>query len=73
VDEIVRELRERKLKRVALFGTRFTMETGLFGRLQEFELVKPRHEGTPEQLFTLDRLLAHAANRRSHGPVAHPR
>jgi aspartate racemase len=42
VDEIVRELRERKLKRVALFGTRFTMETGLFGRLQEFELVKPR-------------------------------
>jgi aspartate racemase len=42
VDEIVRELRERKLKRVALFGTRFTMETGLFGRLQEFEVVKPR-------------------------------
>ena len=42
VDEIVREVRDRELKRVALFGTRFTIETGLFGRLQEVEVSKPR-------------------------------
>jgi aspartate racemase len=42
VDEIVREVRHRELKRVALFGTRFTLETGLFGRLQGVDVVLPR-------------------------------
>jgi aspartate racemase len=42
VDEIVREVRDRRLKRVALFGTRFTMETELFGRLKEVDVVAPR-------------------------------
>jgi aspartate racemase len=39
VDEIVREVDDRKLKRVALFGTRFTMETELFGRLKDVDVV----------------------------------
>jgi aspartate racemase len=35
LDAIVAEVRRRKLARVAVFGARVTMETGLFGRLQE--------------------------------------
>jgi aspartate racemase len=42
VDEIVREIDDRRLKRVALFGTRFTMETGLFGRLKKVDMVAPK-------------------------------
>jgi len=42
VDEIAREVRHREPKRVALFGTRFTMETGLFGRLQGVDVVMPK-------------------------------
>jgi aspartate racemase len=42
VDEIVREVDHRRLKRVALFGTRFTMETKLFGRLKGVDVVAPK-------------------------------
>jgi aspartate racemase len=42
VDEIVREVDDRRLKRVALFGTRFTMETELFGRLKQVDVVAPK-------------------------------
>jgi aspartate racemase len=42
VDEIVREVDDRRLKRVALFGTRFTMETELFGRLKDVDVVAPK-------------------------------
>jgi aspartate racemase len=41
VDVISREVHSRKLKRVALFGTRFTIETGLFGRLRAVDVVTP--------------------------------
>jgi aspartate racemase len=42
VDEIVREVDDRGLKRVALFGTRFTIETELFGRLKGVDVVAPK-------------------------------
>jgi aspartate racemase len=42
VDPIAAELRARKLKRVALFGTTFTMEGGLWGLLSGVEIVKPQ-------------------------------
>jgi aspartate racemase len=42
VDEIVHEVDDRRLKRVALFGTRFTMETELFGRLKDVDVVAPK-------------------------------
>jgi aspartate racemase len=42
VDEIVREVDDRRLKRVVLFGTRFTMETELFGRLKQVDVVAPK-------------------------------
>ena len=42
VDAIGAELRARKLKRVALFGTTFAMEGSLWGQLTGVEIVKPR-------------------------------
>jgi aspartate racemase len=42
VDPIAGELRARKIGRVALFGTTFTMEGSLWGQLSGVEIVKPR-------------------------------
>jgi aspartate racemase len=42
VDPIGAELRARKLNRVALFGSVFTVEGGLWGQLTGFEIVKPK-------------------------------
>jgi aspartate racemase len=42
VDPIEAELCSRKIGRVALFGTTFTMEGGLWGQLTGAEIVKPR-------------------------------
>ena len=45
VDPVAAELRARKIRRVALFGTTFTMEGSLWGQLAGAEIVKPRpHE-----------------------------
>lgn len=35
-------LRDRKLERVALFGTRFSIDKALFGALHEFDVIRPR-------------------------------
>jgi aspartate racemase len=42
VDEILREVASKGLKRVALFGTRFTIETGMFGQFSGVDLVTPK-------------------------------
>ncbi|MEK7688206.1 MAG: amino acid racemase [Pseudomonadota bacterium] len=42
VDPIGAELRARKLRRVALFGTVFTVEGGLWGQITGVEIVKPQ-------------------------------
>ena len=42
VDPIGAELRARKLRRVALFGTVFTVEGGLWGQLTGVDIVKPQ-------------------------------
>jgi aspartate racemase len=42
IDAIGSELRTRKLKRVALFGTTFTMEGSLWGQLSGVDIVKPQ-------------------------------
>jgi aspartate racemase len=39
---ILSEIQTRQLKRVALFGTRFTMESRMFGQLPGVEVVVPR-------------------------------
>jgi aspartate racemase len=42
VDAIGAELRKRQLRRVALFGTTFTMQGGLWGQLSGVDIVKPQ-------------------------------
>ncbi|MBS0220970.1 MAG: aspartate/glutamate racemase family protein [Proteobacteria bacterium] len=42
VDPIEAELRARGIRRVALFGTIFTMQGSLWGQLANAEIVKPR-------------------------------
>ncbi len=39
VDVLIRRLRERQVSRVALLGTRFTMESRLFGRLEDVDVI----------------------------------
>ena len=42
VAEVAEAVRARSLKRVALLGTRFTIETRMFGRLGDVEVIMPR-------------------------------
>lgn len=42
VDPIGAELRARKLRRVALFGTVFTVQGGLWGQLTGVDIIKPQ-------------------------------
>ena len=44
LDVIVAEVERRNLQRLSIFGTRVTMETNLFGRLQHVEVVSPSPE-----------------------------
>jgi len=41
IEEIAREIQDRGFKRVALFGTRFTMTTRMFGQLPGVDVVLP--------------------------------
>jgi aspartate racemase len=41
LDAIVAEVERRGLKRIAIFGARVTIETKLFGRLQNLDVVNP--------------------------------
>jgi aspartate racemase len=61
-----RGLRERGLSRIALFGTRFTIETALFGALDAFDVVSPR----PQEIDEIHRVyleLARAGHTSSVG------
>ena len=42
IDELKREIEARQLRRVALFGTRFAVESRLFGHLDHLEVVTPQ-------------------------------
>lgn len=44
VDPITVELQARRIRRVALFGTIFTMQGSLWGQLAQAEIVKPQPE-----------------------------
>jgi aspartate racemase len=44
-EPLIRELAARRVKRVAVFGTRFVMESALFGELRDVEIVSAKpHE-----------------------------
>jgi aspartate racemase len=42
IDVVRSALVERGLRRITLFGTRFTVESDMFGQLAEFDIVRPR-------------------------------
>jgi len=45
LDAVNDEIHARRIRRVAVFGTRFTVDSNLFGQLPKLEFVKPhRHE-----------------------------
>src|SRR5262249_46497221 len=45
LEVIAKHLRERHLNRIALFGTKFTIDSRLFGALEGFDVVRPKdHE-----------------------------
>lgn len=44
IEELKREIGARKLRRVALFGTRFAVESRLFGQLEELDVITPQPE-----------------------------
>jgi aspartate racemase len=46
VSEVAAEVRRRELKRVAMLGTRFTIESRMFGRLGEVEVAMPTPDET---------------------------
>ena len=70
--EVDKELRAQGLRRVAVLGTRFTIETHMFGRLGDIEIVMPKPDeiekihaiymqvvggrGSPEQTAELRKL-----------------
>ena len=45
-------LRERRLSRVALFGTKFTIDRNLFGALEAFDVVRP-NDGEVEEIHRI--------------------
>ncbi len=44
LDPLIEELATRKARRVAIFGTRFVIESDLFGSLNSVEIVRPAAE-----------------------------
>ena len=48
LDVTARHLRERGIARVALFGTRFTIDSRLFGALESVDIVSPRETEVEE-------------------------
>ena len=42
IDVIAQEIRARKFQRVAMFGTRFSVESRMFGQLEGIDIVLPR-------------------------------
>jgi aspartate racemase len=64
VDVIRDGLKQRGLNRVALFGTRFVMETDLFNALSGFEVIRPRaHELDIINAIYLELVAAAAASK----------
>ena len=58
LDETVREIKVRGFRRVALFGTRFTIESKLFGKLDKIDVVQP----TPEEIDYIHRTYIEIVN-----------
>lgn len=55
---VAKHVRTRKLSRVALFGTRFVIESDLYGRLDGVDVVRPR----PDEIDFVHRAYSHLAH-----------
>src|ERR1035438_826392 len=67
--EILREIQARKLTRVALFGTRFTMESRMFGQLPGVEVVVP----SPDEVDFIHEAYVQIVNAGSRAPEHYER
>ncbi len=66
LDAITDEVARRKLARVAIFGARVTIETGLFGRLQKLtEVISPQ----PEEIDRISSIYAEIVKNEKASPV----
>jgi aspartate racemase len=61
VSEVAAEISVRGLKRVAMFGTRFTVETRMFGRLDSVDVVMPK----PDEIELIQNIYADVVAARS--------
>jgi aspartate racemase len=52
IDVIRSELAKRGLRRITLFGTRFTVESDMFGQLADFDVVRP-HADEAEAIYRI--------------------
>jgi len=66
VDETAREIRARGFRRVALFGTRFTIESKFFGALGDVEVIQP----SPEEIDYIHRAYIEIVN-AGRGSMTH--
>jgi aspartate racemase len=57
-EAVASAVRERKLSKVALFGTRFVIESDLYGRLAGVDVVRPR----PDEVEFVHRAYTHLAH-----------
>jgi aspartate racemase len=61
--EVAAKVRARGLRRVALLGTRFTVETRMFGSLSDIEVVMPQ----PDEIDQIHRIYMDVVTGRSTG------
>ena len=60
LDAIATAVEKKRLRRVALFGARVTMETQMFGRLSDIEVVMPTRDEVDLIADTYDRVVEEA-------------
>jgi aspartate racemase len=61
IEVLAAEIRSRGYKRISLFGTRFVVESRMFGMLEDVEVVMP------EQVETIDRIYFQTVEGRTQG------
>jgi aspartate racemase len=60
------EIQLRGIKRIALFGTKFTIETAFFGALQDVDVVRPRADEVTEIHATYVDVVQTGAGTQAH-------
>ena len=69
LDAIVAEIERRKLQRLSIFGARVTMETKLFGKLQDKKVITP----TTEEIETVGAIYQRIVEEERVSPKEYPK